>query len=468
MKFALYLGNRGFFPERLIAEARREVTGALAALGIDTLCAPENLTRYGAVETRDEGRLYHDWLKSHEGEYEHRGEYDGVLLVLPNFGDENGASEALCDCGVPIYILAYPDELDKMDFQSRRDAFCGKLSIMDVFTQFNLPFTAWEPHTLHPSSPRFAEEMRQFAAVCRIVRGMKRCRIGAIGARPTAFKTIRFDEVALQKRGITVEVFDNSDLLLEVEKVKSGSPELEAKVRRFREYTDFSGVPADRVEMLARLSVAIDRMIERYDLQAVGLRCWLDLEQTLKISPCVVLSELNDRGIPAACELDVGNAVAMYALALASQEPAACLDWNNNYEEDPDRCILFHCGPVAQSLMAGKGTVTEHKMFAKGDPGSGWGSNEGRIRAFDMTYSNCLTEDGKLTVYASEGRFTEDPIEDAFFGCGGVAEIDDLQNKLIRLARGGFKHHTTVGVGHMQAVLEEAFGTYLHYNVVRI
>lgn len=49
-----------------------------------------------------------------------------------------------------------------------------------------------------------------------------------------------------------------------------------------------------------------------------------------------------------------------------------------------------------------------------------------------------------------------------------MAEIDDLQNKLIRLARGGFKHHTTVGVGHMQAVLEEAFGTYLHYNVVRI
>ena len=199
MKFALYLGNRGFFPERLIAEARREVTEALAALGIDTLCAPENLTRYGAVETAAEGRAFAAFLDRH------RGEYDGVLLVLPNFGDENGASEALCDCGVPIYILAYPDELDKMDFQSRRDAFCGKLSIMDVFTQFNIPFTAWEPHTLHPASSRFAEEMRQFAAVCRIVRGMKRCRIGAIGARPTAFKTIRFDEVALQKKGVPLE-----------------------------------------------------------------------------------------------------------------------------------------------------------------------------------------------------------------------------------------------------------------------
>ena len=459
MKFALYLGNRGFFPERLIAEARREVTEALAALGIDTLCAPENLTRYGAVETAAEGRAFAAFLDRH------CGEYDGVLLVLPNFGDENGASEALCDCGVPIYILAYPDELDKMDFQSRRDAFCGKLSIMDVFTQFNIPFTAWEPHTLHPASSRFAEEMRQFAAVCRIVRGMKRCRIGAIGARPTAFKTIRFDEVALQKKGITVEVFDNSDLLLEVEKVKAGSSELEAKVSRFREYTDFDGVPADRVEMLARLSVAIDRMIERYELQAVGLRCWLDLEQTLKVSPCVVLSELNDRGIPAACELDVGNAVTMYALSLASQEPAACLDWNNNYEEDPDRCILFHCGPVAQKLMAARGRVIDHPMFAKSlGEGCAFGCNVGRLRPMSFTFASAATVDGKVRFYSGEGEFTSDRLPEEFFGCGGVARIPELQPKLVRIGRGGYRHHVSMTEGSWRRALDEAFTNYLGYE----
>ena len=459
MEFALYLGNRGFFPERLIAEARREVTEALAALGIDTLCAPENLTRYGAVETAAEGRAFAAFLDRH------RGEYDGVLLVLPNFGDENGASEALCDCGVPIYILAYPDKLDKMDFQSRRDAFCGKLSITDVFTQFNIPFTAWVPHTLHPASSRFAEEMRQFAAVCRIVRGMKRCRIGAIGARPTAFKTIRFDEVALQKKGITVEVFDNSDLLLEVEKVKAGSSELEAKVSRFREYTDFDGVPAYRVEMLARLSVAIDRMIERYELQAVGLRCWLDLEQTLKVSPCVVLSELNDRGIPAACELDVGNAVTMYALSLASQEPAACLDWNNNYEEDPDRCILFHCGPVAQKLMAARGRVIDHPMFAKSlGEGCAFGCNVGRLRPMSFTFASAATVDGKVRFYSGEGEFTSDRLPEEFFGCGGVARIPELQPKLVRIGRGGYRHHVSMTEGSWRRALDEAFTNYLGYE----
>ena len=177
---------------------------------------------------------------------------------------------------------------------------------------------------------------------------------------------------------------------------------------------------------------------------------------------------LNDRGIVASCEIDLCSAITMRAMALASGRPTACLDWNNNYGADENKVILFHCGPVAQSLMAGKGTVTEHKMFAKGDPGSGWGSNEGRIAAFDMTFSNCFTENGRLKVYASEARFTGEPIEEGYFGCGGVAEIPDLQNKLLRLAKGGFKHHTTVGTGHMKAVLEEAFSTYLHYDIVDI
>ena len=85
-----------------------------------------------------------------------------------------------------------------------------------------------------------------------------------------------------------------------------------------------------------------------------------------------------------------------------------------------------------------------------------------------MTFSNCFTEDGKLKIYASEARFTGELIEEGYFGCGGVAQIPDLQNKLLRLAKGGFKHHTTVGVGHMKNVLEEAFSTYLHYDIVDI
>ena len=462
MRFALFFGNRGFMPGELITGARKEMIEAVTRAGHEYLVMEDNLTRYGAVETREEGRLYHDWLKSHEGEY------DGVILCMPIFIDENGAVTALQDAGVPVLMQAYPDEIGKMDFAHRRDAFCGKFSVTDVFYQYKIPFTVLKPHVVHPLSEAFAENLKDFAAICRVVKGMKRFNLGCIGARTTAFKTVRFDEVTLQRYGINVESFDLSELIDFVNKKKDDDTNVIAKLKRLEEYADFSRVPAGNKLTLAKISVVIDEYIDTYRLDAVTLRCWNEMETILRVCPCVLISELNDRGIVCSCEIDLSSAVTMRALALASGQPAACLDWNNNYGDDENKAILFHCGPVAQSLMDGKGTVTEHKMFAKGDPGSGWGTNEGRIRAMDMTMSNGFTEDGKLKVYASEARFTGEPIEKAFFGCGGVAEIPDLQNKLIRLAKGGFKHHTTVGAGHMKAVLTEAFKTYLHYEVIDI
>ena len=462
MKFALYFGNRGFMPGELITGARKDMIQAVTDAGYEYIAMDENLTRYGAIETRDEGKLYHDWLKSHEGEY------DGVILCMPIFIDENGAIAALQDAGVPILMQAYPDEIGKMDFQHRRDAYCGKFSVTDVFYQYKLPFTVMKPHVVHPLSEAFRQNLDDFAAICRVVKGMKRFNLGCIGARTTAFKTVRFDEVTLQRYGINVESFDLSELIFKVQKKEDSDAAVLAKIERLENYADFTKVPQANKLMLAKISVVIDEYIAEYHLDAITLRCWNEMETILRVCPCVLISELNDRGIVCSCEIDLTSAITMRAMQLASGKATACLDWNNNYGEDENKVILFHCGPIAQSLMVGKGTVTEHKMFAKGDPGSGWGTNEGRIAPMDITFSNGFTEDGKLKVYVSEAKFTDDEIEGAFFGCGGVAEIPDLQNKLIRLAKGGFKHHTTVGVGHMKYVLEEAFKTYLGYEVINI
>lgn len=241
-----------------------------------------------------------------------------------------------------------------------------------------------------------------------------------------------------------------------------------AKLEHLKNYTDFSKVPASNALTLAKVSVVLDEYIEEYHLDALALRCWNEMETYLRICPCVLLSELNDRGIVASCEIDMCSAISMRAMSLASEGPAAVLDWNNNYGDDEDKIILFHCGPVAQSLMVGKGTVTEHKMFAKNDPGSGWGCNEGRIKPMPITISNCQTKDGKIVIYASEAKFTDDPIEDGYFGCGGVAEIPHLQDKCITLAKGGFKHHTAICEGHYKDILKEAFTTYLGYEWVDI
>jgi L-fucose isomerase-like protein len=457
--FALFFGNRGFFPESLLAGARSEMKKRLEQLGYGTLMMDAGATPHGAVETPDDGAKYAAFLKSHHGRF------DGVVLCLPNFGDETGAVSALRDAGVPILIQAYPDELDRMGFSSRRDAFCGKFSIMDVFHQYGLPFTTFKPHTVHPASDTFAQHLAWFAAICRVVNGMKRTTIGAIGARTTAFKTVRFDELTLQRLGITTETLDLSEVVQRVGGIrKSGAP-YRAKAARLKTYTKWTGVPATAFETLVKLGVVLDELMDECGMDAIALRCWIEMEKVLKVSPCVLLSEINDRGIPAACELDVCNAVAMRALSLASDRASTCLDWNNNYGTDENKCILFHCGPVPQSLMAAKGRVIEHPMFAKAlGAGCGFGCNVGRIAPTPMTFASTKTENGKLFFYLGEGAFTSDPIADDFFGCAGVARIDKLQDKLQIIGHQGYRHHVGLTAGHVAIPVGEAFDRYLKYE----
>jgi L-fucose isomerase-like protein len=463
MTFALYFGNRGFFPEKLISSARDEMTAVLERLGHKQLLMDGSLTRFGAIESVEEGRKYARFLKEHEGEY------DGVILCLPNFGDETGAIAALEECGVPILVHAYPDEFGKMGFADRRDAFCGKFSIMDVFCQYGLPFTTFQPHTVSPTSETFETHLAQFAAVCRVVNAMKKMTVGAIGARTTAFKTVRFDELTLQKYGITTETLDLSELFLRVRDIGLSDEKFIAKAERLKGYTNWDGVPSEKSETLAKVAVALDDIMDEYSLDCMALRCWLELEKELGVSPCVLLSEMNDRGIVSACELDVCNAVPMYALYQASQRPATCLDWNNNYGEDPDKCILFHCGPVPQGLMAAKGQVIDHPMFAKAiGAGCGWGCNVGRIAATPMTFASSKTTDGKLRCYLGEGEFTSDEIEKGFFGCAGVARIDNLQDTLEYIGHQGYRHHVSVTAGHVAPAIKEAFTNYLGYELAEL
>ena len=218
-RFALFFGNRGFFPSSLQAEAREELPRVLKAAGHEVLMLDAEATRYGAVETPQEGQAFANFLRQNQGKF------DGVILSLPNFGDENGAVAALKEAGAPILVQAYPDDFDRMGPALRRDAFCGKFSIMDVFYQHNLKFTALKPHVASPSSERFKANLDHFDRLCRVVKGFRHLVVGAIGARTSAFKAVRYDEVALQRMGVTVETFDLSSVISQVKSLSTaGAP----------------------------------------------------------------------------------------------------------------------------------------------------------------------------------------------------------------------------------------------------
>ena len=351
MKFAVYISNRTTFPQQLVVEAINEVADAVRRSGHTPLLPP-----FGVAD--DAAALkYRDFIKDNP--------CDGVLAVFPNFGDECSCLTALRDVQRPILFVAYADKLDRMGPALRRDAFCGKISAVNLFRQCNVPCTVLEPHTVDPAGAEFQNNLRTFAAICRVVNNMKRFRTGSIGARCTPFKTVRFDETALEKYGISNEAFDLSELFAIIRSLPDNDELVQNRLQEVKNYSLWpAGVEAVQLRM-TKLAVAVEKMISQYRLDLVTLRCWTELEEELKLSPCMVLSMLNDRRIVANCEVDTVNAIAMYALALAADAPAACLDWNNNYGDEPDKCVLFHCGPTAKSLMQPDVRIVDHPMFAR-------------------------------------------------------------------------------------------------------
>jgi len=458
--FALIFGNRGFFPAHYIREARDEVAGVLSALGHPTLVMDVDATNHGGIETPHEGTMFREFYRIH------RDSIDGIILSLPNFGDENGVLEALREVDVPILIQAYPDEIGRLGPKERRDSFCGKLSIMDVFKQAGIRFTIFQPHTVHPNDPRFAVSVAEFDKTCRVVRALRELNVGAIGARTTPFKTVRVDEVALQKHGISVETVDLSDVFQRMDAVDDTSQQFAEIRKHLRSIANWNQAPEGSLEGLVRLKIVLRDLQSELRLETMALRCWSELQKRFHISPCLVTGSLADEGMPVACEVDIANAIVMLALGRASGEATSILDWNNNYGADPDKCILFHCGNVPTSLMKEKGTISDHHILATTvGIGNGFGCNQGRIKEMEFTYSSMMTEDGAVKFYLGTGSITPDPIPPGFFGCAGVARIEGLQDVLQWIGYSGHRHHVSITPGNHVEALREAFEKYLGFEV---
>ncbi|MBT3275003.1 MAG: hypothetical protein HN368_17745, partial [Spirochaetales bacterium] len=398
--------------------------------------------------------------------HENRGKFDGVILSLPNFGDETGGVEALKDAGVPIFIQAYPDELVKMGPAQRRDSFCGKLSMMDVFRQYGVKFTIQKPHVVSPSSEKFQENIRHFDGVCSVVKAVRGMNVGAIGARTTPFKTVRIDELALQRHGISVETVDMSDVFDRMRAVDGSSGRYKDEAEILRKTAAWDGVPEGAFDNITKLAVVLRDISAEMSLDAMSIRCWIELQAQMGISPCVVNGILMETGFPVACEVDTGSAVMMRILGAASNSPTAILDWNNNYEEEDDKCVLFHCGNAPESMMAAKGRITDHEILANSvGHGKGFGCNQGRMAPGYFSYGNLTTEDGRVKTYLGNGEFVDDPLPENYFGVAGVAEIPQLQDVLQHIGFEGHRHHVALTPGDVRAAVSEALSRYLDFDV---
>jgi L-fucose isomerase-like protein len=457
----LVVGNRRFFPSYLCEEGRKELLAVLAEKGFGVVALTPEDTPFGSVETRQDAHKCAELFKRHADEI------DGVVVTLPNFGDERAVADTLRLSGlqVPVLVHAFPDDPAKMSVADRRDSFCGKLSVCNNLKQYGISYSLTTRHTVSPTDPSFSADLEWFGAVCRVVRGLRRARIGAIGARPAAFKTVRYSEKLLEAQGISVEVIDLSEIIGRMEKLEDAAEEVQARLRALTEYLPTADVPPTALLKMAKFAAVVDEWMAVNELDASAVQCWTAMQEYVGIVPCAVMSMMSERLLPSACEVDVTGALAMYALGLASGRPAALLDWNNNYGDDPDKCVMFHCSNVPKSCFAQVRMSTQEIIATVMGAENAYGTCVGRFQTGPFTFARLSTDDeaGEITAYVGEGEFTDDLLET--FGGVGVAHIADLQGLLQYLCRWGFEHHVAVTQGCFARALHEAFSTYLGWDV---
>ena len=459
----IIVGNRGFFPAHLCESGRREILRVLEEEKIQVVTLPLEATRFGAVESVADAQQCADLFKAH------REEIDGVLVTLPNFGDERAVANTLRWAGldVPVLIHAFNDEGAKMTIRDRRDSFCGKMSVCNNLRQYRIPYSLTRLHTMNPDNPDFRADLRRFAATCNVVRNLKHARIGAIGARPAAFNTVRYSEKLLEASGITVETLDLSEALGWARRMKDEEPELQQKLSAIQDYTSVRGIPKESLLKMAKLGVAIDRWMSDKRLSATAIQCWTALEEFYGVVPCTLMSMMSNNLLPSACETDIAGLLGMYILQAASGQPAALLDWNNNFNSDPNKGVVFHCSNLPKAFFAEQ--KMDYQEIIAGTVGkeNTYGTIVGRISPGPFTYCRVSTDDlgGRIASYVGEGRFTEDKLDT--FGGYGVIEVPNFQKLLQFICKHGYEHHVAATKAPVAEAIEDALTTYLGWQVYR-
>ena len=464
----LIVGNRGFFPSHLCEQGRTDMIEVLEAAGFKVIALTPEDTTFGSVESMEDSRKCADLFDAH------RKEIDGIVITLPNFGEERAMVNALRWSGlnVPILVQATPDEVDIMTIADRRDSFCGKMSLCNNLRQYGMPFSLTKLHTVAPKSIDFQQDLVAFAATCRVVRSLKGLRIGALGARPTAFNTVRYSEKLLENAGISVDTLDLYELFGWVDAMGDDDAAVQAKLADVKAYVETANVPADALVKMAKFGVAVDKWMEDTQLDATAIQCWTAMEEFFGIVPCTIMSMMSNKLIPSACEVDVMGTVAMVALANAGGKPSAIVDWNNNYGDDPDKGVIFHCSNLPKDIFEQEGEnkpAMQYQEIIAGTVGkeNTFGTVYGRVKANPFTYLRVSTDDtsGKITAYVGEGELTDDPL--LTFGGYGVVKVPDLQGLLHYICENGFEHHVSVNPTRVAGALEEALGKYMGWDVYR-
>lgn len=461
--FGLIVGTRNIFSSKLAVEGRKQLLDLMDSLEYDYVILPSEETPTGAIETIADAKKCAALFSRN------RDKIDGIIVVLPNFGDELGIINTLkyANLDVPVLVQACDDDNDKVDVNSRRDAFCGKLSVCNNLYQYGIPFTDTTFHTCKLQSEDFMTDLLFFEAICRVVSGLKNARIGAIGARPAAFQTMRASEKLLQASGITVVPVDMSEIFSAAEKIADNDALLKQKLDEINSYGKIPEyVKNEKIKLQAKFGMAMENWIADNELDAAAVQCWESIQKNYGCASCLSMSMLGEKLIPCGCEVDIAGVVSMYVLALAGRKSPALLDWNNNYGNNRNKVVCTHCSNYPKSFFQNNIEISNLDILGTVlGQDSCFGAVKGKVAAGNMTYFRISTDDtfGMIKAYTGEGEITDD----SYGMDGGIAvcEIPDLQKLMKFLCRNGFEHHVAMLRGSVADIIHEALTNYLNWEL---
>lgn len=461
VKLGFIPANRGFFSAVLAAKMRKQTIDAMQKLGIEVVVPSDADTKAGCVENISEAELCAALFRQHD--------VDGIVIGAVNFGDEQAAAWVVkkAKLDVPIFIFGCQEEETLTPQTPRRDSFCGLLSIGEALRQIGAKYSVGRVPICFPTDVSFAEDLKWFMGVVRVVGGIRNARYGQVGARPEAFWTCRFDEKKLQRIGVTTVVLDLSEVFAGCEKIDYNDPDLQPVVTAIQEYADTSSIRPESVLRSAKLELFLRRWREANQLDALGIQCWTSIQANYGVCSCTTMSRFGDDGYPSACEADILGTMSMHACLLASGTPAGLADWNNLHNDDDQLVNIWHCGVFPKAFAKERPKLGVQEIIASSGAAR-YEDSEGVVefeaKPSPLTLCRVTQDpDGDWKVMLAQGAFEDNAAKT--FGGYGWCRISNLQSLYRDVLLRHFPHHVAITQGHVANIIWEAFGTYFGFKM---
>ena len=458
--FGVLIGVRDGFPLHLVSDGREKILSCLSRLGHEVVLPDKDDTYMGGIRDIADVEVYVKTFR------ENSERLDGLIITLPTFGDEGALSEVvrLSELNVPILIHASKDLPELLGADERGGAYCGKISLCNNLYQNSIPFTNTTKHVCDIDSDVFVSDIERFAAICAVVKSLRKCRLGAIGARPAVFNTLRYSEKLLLKSGIYTVTEDFSMIIGEAENIDQQEI-IDEEIGRIFDYADIpKTISSTVIDKIARINIALKEWISKNRIDAAGVLCWNSPEQFFGCTPCLGMAMLTSQGIPCACEMDILSAVSMLVLQRATGGFPICQDWYAEYCENAGVCI--HCSSFSKECFKNKPEIGAQFVKARtfGEDRC-MGALKGELRTGPITFLKVTTDDknGKIKAVLGEGKMIDGEVKT--YSPYAICQIEHMEKLLDYICKNGFEHHFTLVAGHVKDIIKEALEVYMGWDV---